>query len=68
MKYSKETTLQILEKMHWLFNKNSHASRVEDISIDLDKVSVTLDDDTTFEVDIIDDPVELLENICQGIH
>jgi len=59
-----------IEKIHWLFDENSHVSQVKGISIRGDDVFVELSDPSkNFIVSNMNkyEIADLLEQICQGI-
>ena len=61
-------TERCIERLHWLFDKNSHVNQVVGISQDCDEVLVELtNSDKNFKVTRFLGIYDLLAQICKGI-
>ena len=61
-------TERCVERLHWLFDKNSHINQVTGISQCGDEIYVELSDPTkNFKIPHFYGTYDLLEQICQGI-
>ena len=61
-------TERCVERLHWLFDKNSHINQVEGFSQDGDEILVELSNpDKNFKITRYLGIYNLLEQMCKGI-
>ena len=61
-------TERCIQRLHWLFDKNSHINQVVEISQECDEILVELSNpEKNFKVTRFLGIYDLLEQICKGI-